>query len=158
MELKRYEKITGIVLAGLLFVVTLGSTYFFLGDLKVNISQWVFINACSPVSYLYVILFVIFLIKRNLAAGLFVTFLPMFLFGTLSMFVMSWDAVNIPAHLGHIIMTLNMLWALSITIKNREYKSLATGLLISIIIFSAYVYEVISYNILHKEEIMMLFQ
>lgn len=111
INLKKSEKFAGIVLAILLLFVTLSSTFFFLGKLKVSIIEWVAFNACAPTSYLYLCLFFMFLIRKNSAVLVF-TFLPIFIFGTMAMFVLPWNEANVIPHIGHIVMTMNLIWVL----------------------------------------------
>ena len=132
MKLSKKEKVIGIVLAALLFLITLSSTWFFLGQMKVSLPEWVVMNSCSPTSYLYLVCFVIFLITRK-SVLLPVAFLPIWFLGTMAMFYVPWNADMMIAHVGHIIMTLNLAWVVWTMVSHREYKSLATGLLISIV-------------------------
>jgi len=157
MELTKKEKIVGIILAILLLFVTVSSTLYFLGKLKVSVLDWVSFNSCAPTSLLYLCLFIIFLIKKETSL-LVITFLPTYFLGTMGMFVMPWTEANIPVHIGHIIMTLNLIWILYVTLRYANYKSLAIGLLISIIAFVPYVGYVLSYNQAHAAEIAKLFQ
>ena len=74
------------------------------------------------------------------------------------MFVLPWNSAYLIAHIGHIIMTLNLIWVVYVIVKHNEYKSLAIGLLISILFLAPYVGYVLSYNQAHAEEISKLFQ
>ena len=145
MMLTKKEKIIGVILAGLLFLITLSSTFFFLGKLKISLVQWVAFNSCSPTSFLYLLLFLVFLVKKN-ASYLMITFLPIYFLGTMSMFVLPWNEANMIAHVGHIIMTLNLIWVLYVIFKHKEYKALGIGLLISMLLFVPYIAYVLSYN------------
>lgn len=157
INLKKSEKFTGIILAVLLLFVTLSSTFFFLGKLKVSILDWVAFNACAPISYLYLCLFLIFLIRKNPALLVF-TFLPTFVFGTMAMFVLPWNEANLIPHIGHIIMTLNLMWVLYIVFKYKDYKHSAICFLISIIVFTPYIGYALSYNQAHAEDLVRLIQ
>ena len=156
MILTKKEKIIGVILAGLLFLITLSSTFFFLGKLKISLVQWVAFNSCSPTSFLYLLLFLVFLVKKN-ASYLMITFLPIYFLGTMSMFVLSWNEANMIAHVGHIIMTLNLMWVLYVIFKHKEYKALGIGLLISMLLFVPYIAYVLFYNQTHAEEMLKLF-
>lgn len=156
MILTKKEKIIGVILAGLLFLITLSSTFFFLGKLKISLVQWVAFNSCSPTSFLYLFLFLVFLVKKN-ASYLMITFLPIYFLGTMSMFVLPWNEANMIAHVGHIIMTFNLMWVLYVIFKHKEYKALGIGLLISILLFVPYIAYVLSYNQEHAEEMLNLF-
>jgi hypothetical protein len=156
MILTKKEKIIGVILAGLLFLITLSSTFFFLGKLKISLVQWISFNSCSPTSFLYLLLFLVFLVKKN-ALYLMITFLPIYFLGTMSMFVLPWNEANTIAHVGHIIMTLNLIWVLYVIFKHKEYKALGIGLLISMLLFVPYIAYVLSYNQAHAEEMLKLF-
>jgi len=157
INLKKSEKFTGIVLAVLLLFVTLSSTFFFLGKLKVSLIDWVAFNACAPTSYLYLCLFIIFLIRKNSAVLVF-TFLPTFIFGTMAMFVLPWNEANLIPHIGHIIMTMNLIWVLYVVFKHKSYKHSAICFLISIIVFTPYIGYALSYNQTHAEDLVKLIQ
>lgn len=156
MMLTKKEKITGVILAGLLFLITLSSTFFFLGKLKISLVQWIAFNSCSPTSFLYLVLFLVFLVKKN-ASCLMITFLPIYFLGTMSMFVLPWNEANMIAHVGHIIMTFNLIWVIYVIFKHKEYKALGIGLLISMLLFAPYIAYVLSYNQAHAEEMLKLF-
>lgn len=156
MSLSKKERITGIILAVLLLIVTLNSTVFFLVNLKVSLSAWIAFNACAPTSFLYLCFFIVFLVNKK-AACLVITSLPIYLLGTMSMFILPWGGSYIFAHISHIIMTLNLLWGIYVVFKNKDYKALAIGLLIGMLVFVPYITYVQVYNQTHAEEISKLF-
>lgn len=153
MNLSKSEKTIGFVLASLLFLITISSTFFFLVKLKVSFLDWIAFNACSPTSYLYLCCFLIFMVHKRLAFLLLITFLPIYYLGSLSMFVLPWNASYIVAHVGHIIMSLNLVWVLWIVLKYRDYKALALGLLVSVLLLAPYIAYVQIYNQRHAAEI-----
>lgn len=57
----------------------------------------------------------------------------------MSMYVMPWNELNLIAHVGHIVMTLNLIWVVYVILKHKEYKALGIGLLISILLFVPYI-------------------
>jgi len=73
------------------------------------------------------------------------------------MFVLPWNEANLIAHIGHIIMTLNLMWVIYVIFKHKEYKALGIGLLISMLLFVPYIAYVLSYNQAHAEEMLNLF-
>lgn len=152
MSLSKSEKAAGIVLVALLFLITLFSTYFFLGELKMGFSDWIAFNSCSPVSYLFILFFMVFFIRRQYG-WLVLTTLPVYYLGTLSMFVLPWTGTYLFAHAGHIIMTLSMFWALYVLISHKQFKALATGLLLSILFFGPYIAHVQTYNQKHASRL-----
>jgi len=157
MNLSKLEKVIGIILAVLLLVVTLSSTFFFLGTLKVSVFDWLAFNACAPTSFLYLCFFIVFLINKQ-AGFLVATSLPTYFLGTMSMFVLPWNDSYLVAHVGHIIMTLNLLWVFYVVLKHKSYKALAIGLLVGMLVFVPYIAYVQTYNQTHAEEISKLFQ
>lgn len=155
MNLSKIEKISGIILAALLLIVTLNSSFFFLVKLNLGFTDWIAYNSCSPVSFLYLCFFVVFLANKK-AGFLVLTSLPIYFTGTMSMFVLPWSGSYLFAHAGHIIMTLNLIWVLYVVLKHKNFKALATGLLIGMLVFVPYISYVITYNQAHQEEITML--
>ena len=88
MEITRTEKTVGIVLAFILLLLTLSGSYYFFFMLKVNFVQWLVYNACSPSSLVYLLCFMIFLVKKKVSYLPF-AFLPMYYFGTMGLFTFS---------------------------------------------------------------------
>lgn len=157
MNLSKSEKIAGIVSAALLFVVTLVSTFFFLGKLKVSVVEWFAFNACAVTSYLYLGCFIAFLISKK--GGLLVfTSLPLFFLGTISMFVLPWSGSYLIAHVTHIIITANILWAFYIVLKYKAYKGMAIGLLVGMLVFVPYIAYVQIFNQAHAAGLARLLQ
>ncbi|KAJ6243606.1 hypothetical protein M0813_22044 [Anaeramoeba flamelloides] len=96
----------GPALMGLLLLVTIQSTHYFLFKLKVPISTWLVINACAPSNYAYLLGRLI----DHFTGTLFFAIpgiVPMFSFGTLGLFVFSWKGFNIIPQISHLIMTAN---------------------------------------------------
>lgn len=157
MNLSKTEKISGILSAALLFVVTLVSTFFFLGKLKVSVVDWIAFNACAVTSYVYLGCFVAFLVRKK--GGLLVfTALPLFFLGTLSMFVLPWSGSYLIAHVTHIIITANIIWAFYIVLKYKAYKGMAISLMIGMLVFAPYIAYVQTYNQAYATEISRLLQ
>lgn len=123
-----------IVLAVLMLLALLNSSYFFLGILKLSISKWLAFNACSLAGIVYLICFVIFRITRK-SYLLAIPLLPLYYYGTMGLFIMPMNESNIFAHVSHVIITLNILWVLYGFLKEREFESLGKGLLIGIVVF-----------------------
>ncbi len=157
MNLSKSERIAGMLSAALLFVVTLVSTFFFLGKLKVSVVEWFAFNACAVTSYVYLGCFIAFLVRKN--GGLLVfTSLPLFFLGTLSMFVLPWSGSYLIAHVTHIIITVNILWAFYIVLKYKAYKGWAIGLMVGMLVFAPYIAYVQTYNQAHAVELTRLLQ
>lgn len=141
----------GIGLAVVLSLVTINSIYFFLGVSKVKPVEWLVFNACAPSSIAYLIGFVIFLLTKNRIA-LHIGILPLFFFGGLGLFLFPWSGYNLIAQFSHIIMVLNMGWALYTTLSAGDYKAAALGLLIGIGIFAPFIGYQQSYVNSHPED------
>ncbi|PKL18525.1 MAG: hypothetical protein CVV49_05425 [Spirochaetae bacterium HGW-Spirochaetae-5] len=131
-------KKTGIVLSILLFLVTVQSTFFYLFIQKVRFHEWVLFNACAPSSLAYLTGFTVYLFNND-KTFIYLGILPMFFFGTLGMFVIPWGGMNIIPQIGHIIMTLNILWLSISTFKEKVFKSATIGLFLSIFLFSIFI-------------------
>lgn len=140
-----------IILAVLLLLLTILSTFFFLGRLKLNFVEWIVFNACAPANVTFLIGVVLALLFKNRIV-LHAAILPMFFFGTLGMFVFSWKGANIIPQIAHIIMTLNIVAALFITYKTNDYKSAAIGMLLGIVIFSIFIAFQQNYEFSHHKD------
>lgn len=157
MEISKKLLITGIVLAILLLLVTVNSTYFFLGIRKVKFIEWLVFNACAPSSISFLVCFVLFLITRN-RVFLPVAILPMFFFGTMGLFIFPWNGMNIIAQVSHIFMTLCIIWSLWVTLECKDYRSLAIGLIVSILIFVPFISFDQMYARTHPEDLFRILQ
>jgi|WetSurMetagenome_2_1015567.scaffolds.fasta_scaffold917714_1 hypothetical protein len=149
----KLERILGIALACLLLLMTLNSTWYFLGIAKVNVIQWLVFNACAPSSLAYLVGFILFFTTEN-KMWLTVATIPIFFFGTMGFFVFSWSGYNIMAQLSHITMTLNMLWGLWIVLKDKNFEALGKGLLIGTVIFVPFISFTQAYCRNHATEVM----
>jgi hypothetical protein len=143
--------IIGKILALLLLLVTIQGSVYYLVVRKVKIIEWLFFNACSPSNLTYLIGFLIYLITRDMTL-LYLGILPMFFFGTLGMFVISWKGMNIIPQIGHIIMTLNIIWLVVFTFIDNSYKYATIGLLLSILIFTVFIGLQQNYIRSHQED------
>lgn len=157
MKLSKIEKLIGIISAALLLLVTVNSTFFFLEILNVSVLDWVSFNSCAPTSFLYLCFFIMFLFNKQ-AGWLLVTTLPTYFLGTISMFVLPWNGNYAFAHLGHIIMTMNLIWVFYVVLKHKNYKALAFGLMVSIFISVPYIGYVQNYNQTHAKEMAKAFE
>jgi hypothetical protein len=128
----------GIILSVLLLLVTINSTYFFLGVSKVSFLEWLVFNACAPSNIAYLIGFVIFMFTKDRTA-LHVAIIPLFFFGGLGLFLFPWSGFNLIAQVSHIIMVLNMFWTLCGTFRTSDFKAAALGLLIGVVLFLPFI-------------------
>jgi hypothetical protein len=110
-------------------LAALNSAFAFLVLLKVGIDGWLMMNTCAPSIALFVIGFL--MRKRVLmAAGS----TMMFRYGTLGLFIFGWDGYNIPAQVGHILMTLAVIYASMEIVRHRQWQALGLGLALGIAI------------------------
>lgn len=157
MNSNNKNQIAGIVLAGLMLIALLNSAYFFLAVLKLNIGHWFAFNACSLAIIIYLICFVVSLLKKD-AIWLSIALLPMYYYGTMGLFLMPWNEANSFAHLTHIIITCNVLWVLFRIFKEHRINELGITLLISIFAFVPVFAIIQNYNQVHIEEFMQVLQ
>lgn len=157
MNLTKTEKITGIALAIVLLLLTLSGSGYFFFTLKVNFVQWLAYNACSPSSLVYLGCLIVFWVTKK-TVWLPLAFLPMYYFGTMGLFTLTWSGANIFAQMSHITMTLNLIWAGYVLYRIGDYKAFAQGLLWSIVLFVPYIAFVMYYCRTHAEEISQLLE
>jgi len=127
-----------IILIILLFLVTLQSSFFYFVKLKVRFIEWLFFNPCATSNIVFLVGFVLFLFKGDRTL-LHLAILPMFFFGTLGMFFLSWSGMNIIPQVGHIIMTLNIALTIYTTFTTGDFKAAAIGFLTSIVVFAPFI-------------------
>jgi hypothetical protein len=144
-------QITGIILAILLLLATIQSTFFFLVIMKTKFVEWIVFNACAPANITFLIGFALLLLFNDRTV-LHMAILPMFFFGVLGLFVFPWKGVNIIPQVGHIIMALNIGWAVLITLKTYDYKAATIGMLLGIVIFSVFIGFQQNYMATHPED------
>lgn len=102
---KRAFAIAGTVLAILNALNALNSTWYFLGRARFPFTAWLAFNACAPSVGLYLAGY-LFKSERLMALAL----PPMLYFGTGGLFVFGWSGTALFAQVGHILMTLAVLW------------------------------------------------
>ena len=147
----------GIILAILLLLVTSQSTFFFLIVMKVKLIEWVVFNACAPSNITFLIGFVLFLLFKDRTV-LHMAILPMFFFGVLGLFVFPWDGVNIIPQIGHMLMTLNIGWAVFVTLNTHDYKAATIGMFLGIVVFSVFIGFQQQYVATHPEDFKKILQ
>jgi hypothetical protein len=144
--------VTAIILAILLLLTTMHSTFFFLVIMKTKFVEWIVFNACAPANITFLIGFAVFLLFKDRTV-LHVAILPMFFFGVLGLFVFPWKGVNIIPQIGHIIMSLNIGWAIFITLYTHDYKAATIGMLLGIAVFSVFIGFQQQYAATHPEDL-----
>jgi hypothetical protein len=150
------ERVTSIILAILLLLTVMNSTWYFLGIAKVSILQWLVFNACAPSSIVCLAGLVVWLGAKN-RMWLTVAAVPMMFFGTMGLFVFPWNSANdLIVQFSHITMTLNIALSLWITLKERDYKALANGLLISTLAGIPFIAFTQAYCRIHAQDVMRI--
>jgi len=150
-EEKIMENKIAIILAILLLLITIFSTVFYFGRLKVSFIEWLFFNPCAISNIVFLIGLATSLFTGNKTL-IYIAILPMLFFGTLGMFFLPWNGMNIIPQIGHIIMTLNIAWSIYGIYKLQNYQSATTGLFAGIIIFSIFIAIQQSYVREHPED------
>jgi hypothetical protein len=125
------RNVVGWVLVVLNLLMAINSANFFLGMLKTNVSGWLMMNTCAPSIVLFVIGFLLGSPVVMVAASA-----MLFRYGTLGLFVFRWDGFNIISQVGHILMTLAVVYVVVDVIRNRRWKTLGLGLLLGIVILA----------------------
>jgi len=149
--------IIGMIFAVLLLLAIIQSTFFFLIVMKVKLIEWIVFNACAPSNITFLIGFVLFLLFKDRTV-LHMAILPMFFFGVLGLFVFPWDGVNIIPQIGHMLMTLNIGWAVFVTLNTHDYKAASIGMLLGIVVFSVFIGFQQQYVATHPEDFKKILQ
>ena len=149
--------IIGIILAVLLLLATIQSTFFFLVVMKVKCIEWIVFNACAPSNITFLIGFVLYLLLKDRTV-LHMAILPMFFFGVLGLFVFPWNGMNIIPQIGHMLMTLNIGWAVLVTLHTHDYKAATIGMLLGIVVFSVFIGFQQNYVATHPEDVKRILQ
>ncbi len=123
-----------VFLSALMLISLLNSIYFFLFLAKLSILKWLTFNACSLAILIYFICYA-FYYKSKKEKYLSMALIPLYYYGTMGLFIMTWTAANTFAHLTHIVITLNIIWLLFKILNTKNYDQIGKGLLIGISIF-----------------------
>ena len=157
MSLNNRNLSIGYILAVLMFLAFLNSAYFFLTIAKFRLVEWLAFNACSVSIIVHLICFTCFRIT-NKDFFLAIALVPLYYYGTMGLFVMSWDVANMFSQITHIIITINVIWILFVLLKESKFESLGKGLLIGVILFVPLFAIIQCYSQLHMVEFMQLLQ
>ena len=126
------------ILAGLLLLLTIQSSYFFLVMKEVPFLTWICFNACAVANFTFLVGFMVFLVKGNKTI-MYVAILPLFFFGTGGLFVFPWDKMFLIAQISHLTMTINMILTVWIAFKKKDFQQTTIGLLLGTFIFSLFI-------------------
>lgn len=109
-------------LAALNTLSAVNSTYAFLALLKVGIVGWLMMNTCAPSIGLFVVGYALASpVVLSAAAVL------MLRYGAAGLFVFGWEGVNLIAQVGHIVMTLAVIYVGYRLIRERRWREAAIG-------------------------------
>lgn len=148
------ERVTSIILASVLLLTIVNSTWYFLGIAKVSIIQWGVFNACAPSSISYLLGLIIYFYTQK-RMWLSIAVVPMMFFGTMGLFIFPWsNGMDLIIQFSHLVMTFNIALGVWVILKNKDYKALSIGLLVSILVFIPYIAFTQSYCREHAEEVM----
>jgi hypothetical protein len=157
MSLKNKNLSIGYILAVFMLLAFLNSAYFFLSIAKFGLVEWLAFNACSVSIIAYLVCFTCFQITKK-DFFLAIALVPLYYYGTMGLFVISWDKANMFSQITHIIITLNVIWILFVLLKELKFESLGKGLLIGLLLFVPLIAIIQSYSQLHMAEFMQLLQ
>lgn len=157
MKINNKSKIIGYILAVLMLLSLLNSAYFFLSVAGFSLINWLIFNACSLSIVIYLICFVCYQFKKE-DFYLAIALVPLYYYGTMGLFVVSWDAANMFAQVTHIVITLNVIWILYLMLKKSEFESLGKGLLIGVLLFVPLFATIQTYSQLHMNDFLQLLQ
>lgn len=111
--------------------------------------------AFAPPSIAFLTGFAVYLFTKDRTL-LHVSILPMFFFGGLGLMVFPWSGYNLIAQVSHVIMTLNITWVVFVTIKTGDYRPATIGLIVGIVLFSAFIAFQQTYVATHPDDFQKL--
>lgn len=157
MVLKNKSQILGYLLAVFMLLALIGSTYFFLSVMKLGMGEWLAFNACSLSIIVYLICFTCFQVTKKYFF-LAIALVPLYYYGTMGLFLTTWNATNMFPQITHLIITLNVIWILFVLLKESGFESLGKGLLIGVLVFVPVFAVIQSYTQLHMAEFMRMLE
>jgi hypothetical protein len=126
---KTFRK-SGIALAVLNLLAIINGANYFLFQAKFPVFAWLMFNICAPSVMLYLIGY---FTKRREIMTASIPFLAFF--GTGGLFTFGWTGFAIISQVGHILMTLAVIFIITTVIKEKKWKLPAAGFIIGLIIF-----------------------
>lgn len=123
---------TGIAVAVLNLLAVLNAANYFLFQAKFPVFAWLMFNACAPSVMLYL---AGFFTKRYEIMTASIPFLSFFGIGGL--FVFGWTGFAIISQVGHILMTLAVIYIIATVIIEKNWKLPLAGFIIGLIVFLA---------------------
>ena len=83
--------------------------------------------------------------------------MPMFRYGTGGPFAFGWDGYNLIPQIGHILMTLAVIYVLASMVRRRARRTLALGIALGVAILIPFTIAQTSWFNTHPEMLEMLF-
>lgn len=157
MSPKNKNQFIGYLLAVFMLFALINSAYFFMFMAKFKLGEWLAFNACSFSIIVYLVCFAFYKILKS-DVFLAIALVPLYYYGTIGLFVIPWDAANAFAQVTHIIITLNVIWVLSLLLKGSRYESLGKGLLIGVLAFVPVFAVIQHYSQLHMTYFLQILQ
>ncbi len=120
---------SGWIIVVLNLIAAANSTMYFTTQLKAGLAGWLAMNSCAPSIFIFALGY--FIRSRSVMAvgtGL------MFHFGTLGLFVFGWQGMNIIPQVGHILMTLAVIYFIVKMINLRAWGELVVAAFVVIVI------------------------
>ncbi|KAJ5069924.1 hypothetical protein M0811_11436 [Anaeramoeba ignava] len=122
------------ILVILLFLMVIGSTQFFLVQMKATIKEWLIFNACAPSIFLWILgVFIekIFHLRFLMHSAI----IPLTFFGTQGLFIFPWKGMDIIPQISHIFMTLASILTVFQTFVLNDFKQATIGFLFGLLTF-----------------------
>jgi hypothetical protein len=142
----------GWVLVVLSALSALNGAFVFLGVLKTGIVGWLMLNTCAPSIALFVIGFALGNPVVMVAGSVL-----MFRYGTGGLFVFGWSGYDIPGQIGHILMTLSVIYTTVHMVRGRRWRALGLGVLLGLAILIPLMIVQTGWLNAHPEMMEMLF-
>lgn len=123
---------TGWALVALNLLMAANSTLYFTGMLGAGVDGWFAMNSCAPSIFVFCLGYVL---RQRAAmavgAGL------MFRYGTLGLSFFGWDGMNLVPQIGHILMTLAVIYFVVRMVRLGGWGEIVTALLTALVMLYA---------------------
>lgn len=123
----------GLVVVILNGLCILNSAFFFLITARFSPVAWIFFNACAPSTLIFITGFILRRKAVMIAALPFLCF-----FGIGGMFVFGWGGTSMIAQVGHICMTLAVIYTVLLIYAEGGRRSVMIGLISGFIVFAVF--------------------
>jgi hypothetical protein len=118
----------GWVIVGLNLLSAAWSTFVFLSFLRLGPVEWVMINTCAPSIFIFAIAFLLKSPPLMVAASVW-----MLRFGFGGLFAFDWEGVNLVAQVGHLLMTVGVVYTAWRVIGEQRWRALAWGVALGLV-------------------------